>query len=289
MADTKYGHLIKKLKYEDIDGEYMTMPTGADLEGLDISFAWGYRRGLGMWGGDGGVSHIHPYGEVLLFSSLDYDNRNSFPGEMELTMGENGEKHIIDSPSVVILPAGFPHCPLVSNKVDKPFGFMAISQSSEHGLEEATLKNEPAAELKHKDLVKKMDMRDINRKSGGNADYIGFWTGKDTPGFNLNFTWAFHTGPGAWHEKDPHVHPNDECLLFVGMDPDNPDYLGAEIEIQMGEEREIHVFDTPTVVVAPKGLVHCPLITRRVDKPYSFSAICLSNEHDTTFLGGDKP
>jgi hypothetical protein len=289
VADTKYGHLIKKLKYEDMDGEYMTMPTGADLEGLDISFAWGYRRGLGIWGSDGGISHIHPYGEVLLFSGLDYDNRNSFPGEMELTLGENGEKHIIDSPSVVILPAGFPHCPLVSNRVDKPFGFMAISQSGEHGLEEATLKNEPSADLKHQDLVKKMEMRDINRKSGGNADYIGFWTGKDTPGFNLNFTWAFHTGLGAWHEKDPHVHPYDECLLFVGMDPDNPDYLGAKIEIHMGEEREVHVFDTPTVVVAPRGLVHCPMITRRVDKPYAFSAICLNNEHDTTFLGRDKP
>ncbi len=104
-------------------------------------------------------------------------------------------------------------------------------------------------------------------------------------GFNLNFTWAFHTGLGKWHEHDPHVHPNDEALVFVGLDPDNPDYLGAEIEIAMGKEQEIHVFDTPTVVVAPGGLVHCPLITRKVDKPYSFSAISLNTEHKTTWLG----
>ncbi len=286
MAKMKYGHLIKKLKYEDSNGEYMTMPVGADLEGLNVSFAWGYRRQLGAWGGDGGVCHVHPYGETLLFSGLDYDNWNSFPAEIELSMGEEGGKHVINSPTVVVLPPGVPHCPLVSKKVDKPFGFLAVSLSGEHKTEHVSASGAPSpAGKKYGDLVKKLELRDINRKSGGNADYIGWWSGKDMEDFKLNFTWAFHTGLGAWHEKDPHVHPNDECLLFVGLDPDNPEYLGAEIEIAMGEEQEIHVFDTPTVVVAPKGLVHCPLITRRVDKPYSFSAICLNTEHDTTFLG----
>lgn len=286
MADTKYGHLVKKLKYEASNGEYMTMPTGADLEGLNVSFAWGYRRQLGAWGGDGGVCHVHPYGECLVFSGLDYDHWNAFPAEIELSMGEEGEKHVIDSPTVVVLPPGVPHCPLVSKRVDKPFGFLAISLSGEHKTEQLTAENNPSQNGgKYRHLVSKLELRDINRKSGGNADYIGWWSGKDMEGFKLNFTWAFHTGLGPWHEKDPHVHPNDECLLFVGLDPDNPDYLGAEIEIAMGEEQEIHVFDTPTVVVAPKGLVHCPLITRKVEKPYSFSAICLNTEHDTTFLG----
>lgn len=286
MADTKYGHLVKKLKYEASNGEYMTMPMGADLEGLNVSFAWGYRRQVGAWGGDGGVCHVHPYGECLVFTGLDYNNWNSFPAEIELSMGEEGEKHVIDSPTVVVLPPGVPHCPLVSRKVNKPFGFLAVSLSGEHKTEQLTVENNPSQNgEKYRHLVKKLELRDINRESGGNADFIGFWSGKDMEGFNLNFTWAFHTGIGAWHEKDPHVHPNDECLLFVGLDPDNPEYLGAEIEIAMGEEQEIHVFDTPTVVVAPKGLVHCPLITRKVEKPYSFSAICLNTEHDTTFLG----
>ena len=285
MADTKYGHLIKKLKYEDINGEYMTMPVGADLEGLDISFAWGYRRQPGIWGSDGGVCHVHPYGETLLFSGLDYDNWTDFPGEIELTMGTEGEKYTIDSPTVVALPAGVAHCPLDSKKVDKPFGFLAVSLSGAHKTDEVPAGGKPATEKKYAGLVQKLDIRDIHRKSGGNADYIGWWSGKDLEDFKLNFTWAFHTGTGAWHEKDPHVHPNDEALLFVGLDPDNPDYLGAEMEIQMGEEREVHVFDTPAVVVAPRGLVHCPLITRRVDRPYGFSAICLNTEHDTTFLG----
>jgi hypothetical protein len=285
MVKTKYGHLLKKLKYDDSSGEYMTMPVGADLEGLNVSFAWGYRRQEGAWGGDGGICHVHPYGECLLFTGLDYDNYGSFPAELELSMGEEGEKYTINSPTVVALPPGVPHCPLVSTKVAAPFGFMAISLAGEHQTDEVPLKNQPGGNKKYAHLVQKLDIRDIHRKSGGNADYIAWWSGKDMENFLLNFTWAFHTGTGAWHEKDPHVHPNDEALLFVGLDPDNPDYLGAELEIAMGEEQEIHVIDTPTVVVAPKGLVHCPLITRKVEKPYGFSAICLNIEHDTTFLG----
>jgi hypothetical protein len=88
--------------------------------------------------------------------------------------------------------------------------------------------------------------------------------------------------------KDPHVHPSDEALLFVGCDPKRSGYLGAEIQIEMGQERETHVFDYPAVVVAPVGFVHCPLITRKVEKPYIFSAICLNTTHDTTWLGTGK-
>ncbi|MFC1920821.1 hypothetical protein ACFLYQ_03740 [Chloroflexota bacterium] len=288
MAETKYGHLIKKLKYEASNGEYMTMPAGADLEGLDLSFAWGYRRQLGTRGGDGGIRHTHPYGECLIFTSLDYNNYSKLGAEIEIEVGEKAKKHVIDTPSIVIAPAGLPHGLVVTGKIDKPFGFLAISLGGEHKTEQVSAGELPFSGVKYGPLVKDLNMRDINRKSVGNADIISGWNGKEFENFGLNFTWAFHTGLGIWHERDPHVHPNDEALLFVGLDPDNPDYLGAEIEIAMGKELEKHVFDTPTVVIAPKGLVHCPLNTRRVDKPYGFSAICLNNQHTTTWLGEAK-
>jgi hypothetical protein len=296
MAETKYGHLVKQLKYENVTEtekssgrpEYMTMPRGADLEGLNVGFAWGYRNSLGVWGADGGVGHAHPYGEVLMFSGLNYNNPKEFGAEVEITMGENGEKHVIDSPTFVILPAGFQHCPLVTKKADKPFGFLAISLSGDHKMTQSEVKDKTSpGDEKYGHLIKKFELRDLKRTSGGNADFFSAWSGKDMDGFNLNFTWAYHSGTGPFHTHDPHVHPNDECLVFVGLDPDNPDYLGAEMEIAMGEEQEIHVFDKPTVVIAPKGLVHCPLIVRKVDKPYAFTAICLSTAHDTTWLGGD--
>ena len=141
-------------------------------------------------------------------------------------------------------------------------------------------------ESKYGHLVKKMDMRDTQRKSGGNADNISGFGGKDLEGFKLNFTWAIHKGLGDWHEgRDPHVHPYDECLVFMGLDPENPAYLGAEIEVGMGKEGEKVIIDSPSVIVVPGGLVHGPLITKKVDQPYGFSAICLNGEHETTWLG----
>jgi hypothetical protein len=282
MAATKYGHLIKKLEYQTDSGEHMTMPVGKDLAGIDLSFAFGYRRGLGMWGGDGGVKHAHPYGEVLLFSGLDYDRPDYLGAEIEIAMGEDDKKYVFDRPTIVVLPAGYPHCPVVTRSVERPFGFLAISLRGEHAMTEPSVQADP------EELIQRLELRDLHRTEGGNADLFAWWNGQGREGFTLNFTWAFHTGLGAWHPDDPHVHPADEALLFVGTDPDRPDYLGAEIEIAMGKEREIHVFDTPTVVVAPRGLVHCPLITRRVDSPYMFSAISLNTEHATKWLGGDK-
>jgi len=296
LAKTKYDHLVKKLVYNKLPGggkgrpEYITWPKGSDLEGMNVSFVWGYHNALGPWPVGGKYGHVHPYGEVFAFTGLDYDNPNTLGAELELALGEDGEEHIIAAPSIVVLPAGVSHMPMVTKKVDKPFGFLAISLSAGEKTEELTSRGKAFPLFnKYGELITRMEMRDMHRKKGGNADYIAFWSGQKHDGFLLNFTWAFHTGTGAWHEHDPHVHPNDEALVFVGLDPENPDYLGAEIEFRFGEEQEVHVFDTPSVVIAPKGLVHCPLITRKVEKPYAFTAIVLAHEHETTWLGGDRP
>ncbi len=286
MAKTKYGHLVKKLSYHKAPHGNLTWPKGSDLEGLNLNFAFAYTSFAGEWtpGRTGG--HIHSYGEVFVYTGLDYNHPNDLGAEIEVVMGDEGEKYQFDNTTVVIIPPGLHHNPVVTRKADKPYAALVISLNGEDEYTDLPERRSPfTTGEKYAHLVKKLEMRDIHRKSGGNADIIAGWNGKDMKGFELNFTWAFHTGLGAWHEHDPHVHPGDEALLFVGLDPDNPDYLGAEIEIAMGKEQEKHIFNTPTVVVAPGGFVHCPLITRKVEKPYGFSAISLSNGHDTKWLG----
>jgi hypothetical protein len=283
MAKTKYGHLLKKLNYRKGPVGKMVWPTGKDLEGLNLNFFWGYVNAAGDLST---TRHLHPYGECYVLAGLDYAHPNDIGADIEVAMGDEGEKYTFNKTSVVITPTGLAHGPVVTKKLDKPYGCLIISLDGESKVTELPERSGPLpAGNKYINLVKKLEMRDTKRKEGGNADFIAGWNGKDTEGFELNFTWAFHTGLGAWHKQDPHVHPSDEALLFVGLDPDNPDYLGAEIEIAMGEEQEKHIFNTPTVVVAPGGFVHCPLITRKVEKPYGFSAISLSNGHDTKWLG----
>jgi hypothetical protein len=69
-------------------------------------------------------------------------------------------------------------------------------------------------------------------------------------------------------EDSPHAHDFDMYLYFLGKD--NMADLGAEIEMGFGEEQEIHTITTPSSVYIPKGLIHCPLNFKRVDRPILF-------------------
>jgi hypothetical protein len=114
----------------------------------------------------------------------------------------------------------------------------------------------------------------------GNADELVWLFGKDLEGLEVNFSWGYYSGAGKWHRGgESHTHPEEEILIYVGLDPDDINYIGAEIEIAMGENDERHFSNRPFVAICPKGFPHLPCITRWVDKPYSFFVICLSGSH----------
>jgi hypothetical protein len=297
MAKTKYGHMLKKLVFREGSGitagtgnaDHVVSMKGAELEGLKVDFSYGFHSKPGAWYPGNTGLHTHPADELLLFSGLDYNKPDYLGAEIEMSLGEENQKYTFSNPSIVIIPKGLPHSLPVTKKVSNPFAFLWIGLTSEMKYE--NVKGKAAAKSatkKYDKLVKTMALKDMKRKSGGNADFIAGYGGKTLEGLNLNFTWAFHTGLGLWHERDPHVHSYDEILVFVGLDPAKPDYLGAELEISMGKEEEKHIIKTPTVVVAPGSFVHCPLDTRKVEKPYAFTAICLNGEHDTTWLGKEQ-
>lgn len=68
-------------------------------------------------------------------------------------------------------------------------------------------------------------------------------------------------------EEFPHAHDFDMYLTFIGLGTHGLDELGAEIELGLGEEQEQYIITTPTSVYIPKGLVHCPLNFKKVDRP----------------------
>ena len=116
----------------------------------------------------------------------------------------------------------------------------------------------------------------------GNTDHLTWMFGKDLEGLNVNIRWGFCSQPGIWQRGvGSQVHPVDEFLVYLGTDPKDIDYLGAEIEIEIGEERERYLIDKPTVVICPAGTPQAPQVTRWVDKPYAFFAVSLSGEHET--------
>jgi hypothetical protein len=98
-------------------------------------------------------------------------------------------------------------------------------------------------------------------------------------GFNCHiiYAYAYETGITGMSTK-PHVHDYDEAIFFIGSEPRNFSDLGAEVEFAIGAEEEKHVFDKPTAVVVPRGLPHCPIVTRRIDKPYLCMAVSLTGK-----------
>ena len=77
----------------------------------------------------GGHGHTHDFEEFLCFFGFDPMNYRDFAAEAYIILGDEKEKHIIDRPSVIYIPPGLEHCPLVFTRVDKPvvFGFVQFS------------------------------------------------------------------------------------------------------------------------------------------------------------------
>ncbi len=81
---------------------------------------------------------------------------------------------------------------------------------------------------------------------------------------------AFHFSC-SWYLRPPdtqldqHVHDYDEMLGFFGSNPEAPYNLGGEIEFWLEDEK--HVLTRSCLIFLPRGLKHCPMIVRRVDRP----------------------
>jgi hypothetical protein len=284
------------------------------LEGIPFNFSWGVHNSLGEWH-TGRNSHSHSYPECLFFVGLDTANVNYFGAEVECCLGEEHEPYTFNEPTVVIAPPGLPHGPITTKRLFSPkgFGFFAADLGKVFDIAWTDGKR-PAVEPvqstgKYAHLVKSLKpgvitqrgkfnpsrltpeqlakREQMQKASGfkpgpGSPDHLTWMYGNDLGGINMNVAWGFCSQAGIWHRGvSAHAHPADEILMFLGMDTENADALGAEIEIDLGGEP--YFFDRSSVVVCPAGLAHGPILTRWVEKPFAFLLINLAADLNTSF------
>ena len=72
---------------------------------------------------------------------------------------------------------------------------------------------------------------------------------------------------------DEHTHEYDEIILHFGMDPADPENLGAEIEIFI-DGRPFSIQSTSAIYV-PKGVKHGPLRWKKCNRPHLEMTIML--------------
>ena len=68
----------------------------------------------------------------------------------------------------------------------------------------------------------------------------------------------------------PHIHKDPELLFHIGSDPQNPQDLGAEVEIYLGRELERHVISRSCVIFIPPNFLHGPWRPLRTYGPWIF-------------------
>jgi hypothetical protein len=104
------------------------------------------------------------------------------------------------------------------------------------------------------------------------AYFRGAW---QIPGASINMGWQLIT-KANFMEKEGHHHLVDEYFAIFGAQmPDIWSSFDAVVELCMGPEEEKHIITQPTFVFVPKGLHHCPLNFKVVNKPILFQAIHL--------------
>jgi hypothetical protein len=312
MAKTKeYAHLIKPALIQEAPAGLYAEPRiwmeSKDLEGFNAQFSYGFIQQPCVCHPMEG-SLIHPYNELLVFVGYQNGNILQLGAEISIELGDECEEHVFNTPSVILIPQGTPHGPVRVRKLDNPIVHYTIGLSSEYRA--LALPGKPKTTgNKHAHLVKRMVTYVDPTKAGsgtgfeqvtdsngvmhpaekgvgpGNGDQIVWLYGRDLEGMDVNFTWGLYSKCGKWHRGgEAHTHPEEEILCFVGLDPENIEYLGAELELGLGPDYERHIFNKPTVAICPKGFPHLPLITRWVDKPYGFIVVCLSGEHDSPWV-----
>lgn len=75
----------------------------------------------------------------------------------------------------------------------------------------------------------------------------------------------------SWYLKPPnkpleaHTHDYPEIIIFLGSNSEDPYDLGGEIEFWMEDEK--YDLTRSCFIWVPRGMKHCPMVVKRVDRP----------------------
>ena len=130
MAETKYGKHILKDVFKDLP-ENVGYSIIAHEGELNIDCSMGYH--LVSEDKEFDNPHAHEFAELLCFLGTDPADIRDLGAEVEICLGEEGEKHVINTAAVVSIPAGLIHCPLIIKNVKRPIVFLEVSLTREYG------------------------------------------------------------------------------------------------------------------------------------------------------------
>lgn len=225
--------------------------------------------GMWLWEGSSkepvGVPHKHDFDHVLCFAGGHIDDPQDFGGE--ITVWLDGNKEIIKRNSIIFVPAGVVHGPIIFNKILRPVFFLTVAITGKYSRAIAPQVKKPAKKKKYaivdalyKDFSVAADKgKDAPPPPPPNPNLKGariMHIEEDAvPGaFYVDFVWIFK-GTGAAPAKQ-HDHDWPELIAFAGADPARPYNIGGEMSLML--EDEYHATDKSTLICIPAHVQHCP-------------------------------
>ena len=101
------------------------------------------------------------------------------------------------------------------------------------------------------------------RKGGDRSTRVAYLDDEVLKGaFYVEANWLIQASDTG---TEAHDHDFDEVIGFFGSNPEDPYDLCGEVEFWLGDEK--HHLTKSCVIFVPKGLKHCPMIFKRVDRP----------------------
>ncbi len=220
--------------------------------------------------------HVHDYDQIILNFGLEPKTPQVLGADIEFYIG--GQPINFNTSAGIFIPKGVKHGPVNWNKVDKPHIqiVVTIGTADAEKIYANSGINEPKKELPKKDkdfdyetYVIRSPLREVAVEvTNRQMPTMTYMSGVHIPGANMysEFGWIYDMP-----EPNPHVlahgHENFKELVFhIGSDPDNPEQLGAKMEIGVNGT-PINV-DTTNVFFYPEGVEHGPNVWKEVSKPH---------------------
>jgi len=120
------------------------------------------------------------------------------------------------------------------------------------------------------------------REVGANMKVKGFtlptrtyMSNRLVPGSNvyLEFSWVYEMPEPAQVVPAVHSHPYDQVTMLIGSDPNNPEYLGAEVESHLGGQKLIS--DKTNALFLPRDIPHGMVTWKKFERPHILMSITL--------------
>ena len=213
---------------------------------------------------------------IILYWGNDYKEPEYLGAEIEFCL--DGTPLVFSRAASIFVPRGVSHGPAIWKNYQTPHVEMTITINS--GNLDNLVEADKATQIKHisdpeKYIVRKPAYEVVAPTPTKNRMHpsMTFISNDLIPGVDtyLEFSWI-------WGIPDPdphimeHVHDDSNELVFhIGSDPDNPEDLGAEIEIFL-DGKPIMIKKT-SALYAPMKINHGPLKWKSYSRPHIEMAV----------------